>query len=53
MSHPKAILLADKLLKLLDIQGHVYFASSGSEANEAAFKIARQYQNANWTVPPL
>ncbi|MEZ4631113.1 MAG: aminotransferase [Deinococcales bacterium] len=44
MSHPKAILLADKLLKLLDIQGHVYFASSGSEANEAAFKIARQYQ---------
>lgn len=43
MSHKPGILLACKLLELLDWQGHVYFAGSGSEANEAAFKIARQY----------
>ena len=28
---------------MLNISGHVYFTSSGSEANETAFKIARQY----------
>ncbi len=35
--------LADKLLKTLDMKGRVYFTCSGSEANEAAFKIAWQY----------
>ncbi len=43
MSHEPAVRLADKLLKLLDFEGKVYFSCSGSEANEAAFKMARQY----------
>ena len=43
MSQKPAILLAQKLLELLGWKGHVYFTGSGSEANEAAFKIARQY----------
>lgn len=43
MTNTPTRLLADKLLKLLDMQGHVYFSCSGSEANEAAFKIAWQY----------
>ncbi len=34
---------AEKLQKLLGFDCHVYFSSSGSEANETAFKIARQY----------
>ena len=34
---------ANKLKELLGMDGHVYFASSGSEANEAAFKIVRQH----------
>ena len=35
--------LADKILELLGWRGRVYFSSSGSEANEVAFKVARQY----------
>lgn len=42
ISEPSA-LLAQKLLQKLDMQGRVYFSNSGSEANEAAFKIAWQY----------
>jgi adenosylmethionine-8-amino-7-oxononanoate aminotransferase len=34
---------AAKLQQLLGFDCHVYFSSSGSEANESAFKIARQY----------
>jgi adenosylmethionine-8-amino-7-oxononanoate aminotransferase len=34
---------AEKLRQLLGFDCHVYFSSSGSEANETAFKIARQY----------
>lgn len=34
---------ADKLQHMLGFDCHVYFSSSGSEANETAFKIARQY----------
>lgn len=34
---------ANKLQSLLGLDGHVYFSSSGSEANEVAFKIARQF----------
>ncbi|MBW2724137.1 MAG: aminotransferase class III-fold pyridoxal phosphate-dependent enzyme [Deltaproteobacteria bacterium] len=44
MSHEPAIRLAAKLVELLGYRGKVYFTNSGSEANEAAFKIARQYQ---------
>lgn len=43
MSHEPGIMLAHKLLDLLGYEGKVFFATSGSEANETAFKIARQY----------
>lgn len=43
MSHEPGIRLADKLLSLLGYEGKVFFSTSGSEANETAFKIARQY----------
>jgi adenosylmethionine-8-amino-7-oxononanoate aminotransferase len=39
--------LAAKISELLRYDAHVYFTASGSEANEAAFKIARQYHAAN------
>lgn len=42
LSHEPAVKLASKLLDILNMEGKVYFTSSGSEANEAAFKIARQ-----------
>jgi len=42
--HAPAALLAGKLLDMLGYTGKVYFTSSGSEANEVAFKVARQYQ---------
>jgi taurine-pyruvate aminotransferase len=42
-SHAPAIRLAGKMLELLDMEGKVFFSSSGSEANEVAFKIVRQY----------
>ena len=45
MSHEPAIRLAAKLIDLLGYPGRVYFTNSGSEANEAAFKMARQYQS--------
>ena len=35
--------LAEKINGLLGGDHHVYFVNSGSEANEAGFKIARQY----------
>ena len=43
MSHEPGIRLAHKLLDLLGYEGKVFFSTSGSEANETAFKIARQY----------
>ena len=43
MSHEPGIRLAHKLLELLEFEGKVFFSTSGSEANETAFKIARQY----------
>lgn len=43
MSHEPGIRLAHKLLALLGYEGKVFFSTSGSEANETAFKIARQY----------
>ncbi len=36
--------LAEKINMLLGGDYHIYFVNSGSEANEAGFKIARQYQ---------
>ncbi|WP_372631296.1 aspartate aminotransferase family protein [Cohnella sp.] len=43
-SHLPAIKLAEKLNEWLEGEYVIFFSNSGSEANEAAFKIARQYQ---------
>ena len=43
MTAPSSALLARKLLDSLGMEGRVYFTCSGSESNEAAFKIAWQY----------
>ena len=45
-SEPTAA-FADKLQTMLGFESHVYFSVSGSEANETAFKIARQYHLQN------
>jgi adenosylmethionine-8-amino-7-oxononanoate aminotransferase len=42
-THAPAAELAARLVEMLGYPARVYFTSSGSEANEAAFKIARQY----------
>ncbi|MDX8366442.1 aspartate aminotransferase family protein [Cytobacillus sp. IB215665] len=42
-SHIPAIHLAEKLTKLLGDDYVFFFSNSGSEANETAFKIVRQY----------
>ena len=39
-----AAALAEKINELMGGGYHTYFVNSGSEANEAGFKIARQYQ---------
>ncbi|MBD2846853.1 aspartate aminotransferase family protein [Paenibacillus sp. IB182496] len=43
-SHEPAIRLAERLSEWLEDEYVVFFSNSGSEANETAFKIARQYQ---------
>jgi taurine-pyruvate aminotransferase len=42
-SHVPAIKLAEKLNQLLGDEYVIFFSNSGSEANETAFKIVRQY----------
>src|SRR5690625_2298698 len=42
-SHEPAIELAEKLNDWLEDEYVIFFSNSGSEANETAFKIARQY----------
>jgi taurine-pyruvate aminotransferase len=42
-SHVPAIKLAEKLNEMLGDDYVIFFSNSGSEANETAFKIARQY----------
>jgi adenosylmethionine-8-amino-7-oxononanoate aminotransferase len=46
-SHVNAIQLAEKLSEWLDGDYRIFFSNSGSDANEVAFKIARQYHNQN------
>jgi len=41
--HTPAILLSEKISELLGDDYVVFYSNSGSEANETAFKIARQY----------
>ena len=36
------VALAERLLALLGVEGRVFFANSGAEANEAAFKLTRR-----------
>ena len=44
MTSDPAVELSAKMLEKLGMEkGHVYFTSSGSEANETAFKMVRQY----------
>ncbi|WP_449062822.1 acetylornithine transaminase [Planomonospora algeriensis] len=45
--HEPEVLLAERLLGLLGGQGRVFFANSGTEANECAFKLALKYGKAN------
>jgi len=42
-----ATILADKLVELSGLNGKVFFANSGAEANEAALKLARKWGAAN------
>jgi adenosylmethionine-8-amino-7-oxononanoate aminotransferase len=42
-SHSPAIELAEKVNKMLDDEYMIFYSNSGSDANEVAFKIARQY----------
>lgn len=46
-SHMPAIELGEKLNEWLDEDYVVFYTNSGSEANETAFKIARQYHQQN------
>jgi acetylornithine/N-succinyldiaminopimelate aminotransferase len=42
--HEPEVLLAERLLRLLDADdGRVFFANSGTEANEAAYKLIRRH----------
>jgi taurine-pyruvate aminotransferase len=47
MSHEPAVELGEKLNEWLDGEYVVFYSNSGSEANETAFKIARQYHQQN------
>ena len=42
-THSSAAELASELTRMLGFESKVFFTNSGSEANEAAFKVARQY----------
>ncbi|WP_088049304.1 aspartate aminotransferase family protein [Virgibacillus dakarensis] len=46
-SHVPGIELAEKLNELLDDDYMIFYSNSGSDANEVAFKIARQYHQQN------
>src|ERR1700745_2718532 len=42
--HEREVELAERLLTLLGADGRVFFANSGTEANEAALKVVRRAQ---------
>ncbi|PKG45457.1 MULTISPECIES: aspartate aminotransferase family protein [unclassified Planococcus (in: firmicutes)] len=46
-SHEPAILLAEKLNELLGGEYKIFYSNSGSDANEVAFKLVRQYHQQN------
>jgi taurine-pyruvate aminotransferase len=47
IGHTPSILLSEKISQLLGGDYVVFYSNSGSEANEVAFKIARQYHKQN------
>ncbi|MBO0822097.1 MAG: aminotransferase class III-fold pyridoxal phosphate-dependent enzyme, partial [Nocardiopsaceae bacterium] len=49
-AHEPAVALAERLLGLLKTDGRVFFCSSGTEANEAALKLARRARGASRPV---
>ena len=48
--HARQVELAERLLSLLGHDGRVFFANSGTEANEAALKLVRRRQGAGRPV---
>src|SRR5258708_4710915 len=42
--HEPQVLLAERIIGLLGVDGRVFFANSGAEANEAAIKLVRRRQ---------
>ncbi|WP_107925139.1 aspartate aminotransferase family protein [Lysinibacillus parviboronicapiens] len=50
VGHIPAVQLSEKISELLGDDYVVFFSNSGSEANEAAFKIARQYHQQQGNV---
>ena len=49
-AHEGQVALAEKLLGLAGVSGKVFFANSGTEANEAAIKLVRRVQGAQRPV---
>jgi taurine-pyruvate aminotransferase len=47
MGHEPAVALGERLAEWLDDDYVIYYSNSGSEANEVAFKVARQYHRQN------
>ncbi|KOU57365.1 acetylornithine aminotransferase [Streptomyces sp. MMG1533] len=45
--HEPEVRLAERLLTLVGAEGRVFFANSGAEANEAAFKLVRKHAGAD------
>ena len=50
-TRPQA-LLAERLVRLVNAGGKVFFCNSGAEANEALFKLARKFGNEGAPLPP-
>lgn len=50
MSHEPAIELAEMVNEMLDDDYMIFYSNSGSDANEVAFKMARQYHRQNGEV---
>jgi acetylornithine/N-succinyldiaminopimelate aminotransferase len=48
--HEPEVELAERLLGLLDAEGRVFFANSGTEANEAALKVVRRRQGGRTAI---
>jgi acetylornithine/N-succinyldiaminopimelate aminotransferase len=44
--HEPQVLLAERIIGLLGVEGRVFFANSGTEATEAAIKLVRRRQGA-------